>query len=180
MKILEVVTPPSIYHVSPNQKTFWEGKFTLSEFTPVNMKSFGRLYVRKHREIKDSDKYITLDIPLKFGSLYNMRITLPDPKYNLGRSGKELITYLGLRTNVRSKKCKNPRYTITNFSMKDLSKTIKEFEKITYKGYVRNRSKHETTDSYFYLARHISKCMVRVDVLNLDIDPVRTEMTGTQ
>ena len=41
---------------------FWEVKFTLGEFKPVNMKNCGRPNVRKHIEIKDGDKYITLGI----------------------------------------------------------------------------------------------------------------------
>ena len=75
MKLLSVVTPPYIYHGCSTKKTFWEKKFTLGEFTPVNMKNCVRHNVRKHREIKNGDKYITLDILLKFGSLDKMRIT---------------------------------------------------------------------------------------------------------
>ena len=42
---------------------------------------------------------------------------------------------------------------------------------------MRKSPKHEPTDSYFYLARHIAKCFMR---LNLYIGPVRTQMTNTQ
>ena len=80
-----------------------------------------------------------------------MRITSSEPKYYLGRSGKVLITSLGINTNVSPKKYKKARYAITNVSMKDISKIIKEFEKLPYKGYVHNRPKHEPTTSYFYL-----------------------------
>ena len=38
INIPEVITPPSIYHGFSTQKTFLEEKFTLSEFTPVNIK----------------------------------------------------------------------------------------------------------------------------------------------
>ena len=88
MKILEVVSPLYIYHGCSIRKTFWEEKFTgeenfiLGEFTAVNIKSCGCHNVGKHVDIKDSDKYITLEIPLKFGSLENMRITSSEPKYN--------------------------------------------------------------------------------------------------
>ena len=81
MKILAVVTPPSIYYSCSIRKTFWEEKFTgekkftLGEFTAVNMKCFGCHNVRKHRDIKRSDKYITLEISLTFGSLDKIRIT---------------------------------------------------------------------------------------------------------
>ena len=62
MKLLVVVISPYIYHGCSNGKTFWEekltgeGKFTLGEFTAVNMKNCGPCNVRKHREIKGSDK----------------------------------------------------------------------------------------------------------------------------
>ena len=49
-----------------------------------------------------------------------------------------------------------------------------------YKGYVYNRPKYEPTDSYFSLERHISKCMVRTYAFNLHVEPVGTEITGTQ
>ena len=62
MKLLAVATPPYIYDVWSTQKIFWEERFTFGELTPVNMKNCGRHNIRKHREIKDSDKYITLDI----------------------------------------------------------------------------------------------------------------------
>ena len=48
------------------------------------------------------------------------------------------------------------------------------------KNYERKRPKHEPTYSKFYLARHISKCMMRADALNLHVYPVRTEMTATK
>ena len=69
MKLLEVVTSPSIYHSWSTWKKFCEGKFTIVQFTPVNMKNFGCRDVRKHMYIKNSENYITLDILLKFGSL---------------------------------------------------------------------------------------------------------------
>ena len=75
MKLLEVVISSSIYHGFPNRKTLWEEKFTLGEFSAVNMKSFGCRNVRKHREIKGSDNYVTLDMSLKFGSLEKMKMT---------------------------------------------------------------------------------------------------------
>ena len=58
MKFLVVVTPPSIYHCCSTWKTFWEEKFTGKEdlFLSVNIKPFGRQKVRKHKDIKDSEK----------------------------------------------------------------------------------------------------------------------------
>ena len=55
IKLLAVVTPPSIYHGCSTWKIFWEEKFTgeenftLGEFTSANMKNCGRCNVRKHR-----------------------------------------------------------------------------------------------------------------------------------
>ena len=56
MKLLESITPQSIYHGCSTRKMFWEEKFTLGEFTDVNMKNCGLHNVRKHRDIKYSDK----------------------------------------------------------------------------------------------------------------------------
>ena len=49
----------------------------------VNMKNCGRLNVRKNREIKGSDKYVTLVVSLKFDSLENMKITYSESKEKL-------------------------------------------------------------------------------------------------
>ena len=92
--LLSVVKPPSIYHGFPNWKTFWYKYFTLGEFIAVNMKNCGSRNVRKHVEIKGSDKYVTLDVLLKFDSPENTRITSSESKDNLERSGKRLITSL--------------------------------------------------------------------------------------
>ena len=131
MKLLSVVTPPSIYHGCSTRKTFWEGKFTGKEnvFVAVNMKNCGRLNVRKHKEIRGSDKYATLEISLKFDSLYKIKITSSYSKGKLERSVKGLITSLDFNTKARSHKYKKSRYDIVNFSKKDLSKIIRDFEK---------------------------------------------------
>ena len=75
MKFLAVVTPPSIYHGFSNPKTFWEEKFTGKEslFLSVNMKNCGCCNVRKLKEIRGSDNYITLDISSKFDSLNKIK-----------------------------------------------------------------------------------------------------------
>ena len=108
MKFLVVVTPPSIYHGCSTQKTFWEGKFTGKQylFQSVNMKNCGRRKVRKHKEIKGSDKCVTLNISEKFDSLNNMETTSSESKGKLGRSGKGLVTALDLKAKAGSKKYK--------------------------------------------------------------------------
>ena len=127
MNLLVVVTPPSIYRGCSTQKMFLEEKFTLGEFTAGNMKKFGRLDIRKHIVIKGSYKYVRLDVSLKFYSMDKMRITSSESKHNFGRSGKGLITSLGIKAKSRPNKYKNARYAIGNFSKKDLSNIIREF-----------------------------------------------------
>ena len=61
IKLLAVITPPSIYHSCSTWKTLWEEKFT-----PVNMKNCVCRSVRKHRDIKDGEKYIDFYISLDF------------------------------------------------------------------------------------------------------------------
>ena len=63
------------------------------------MKKCGHRNVRKHREIKGSDKYVKLDISLKFDSLEKMKITSSESKEKWGRPGKGLITSLVLSPN---------------------------------------------------------------------------------
>ena len=77
MMFLVVVTPPSIYYGCSTRKTFWEEKFTGKEdlFLSVNMKNCGRQKVRKHKEIKGSDKIVTLEISSKFDSLNKIKTT---------------------------------------------------------------------------------------------------------
>ena len=86
MNLPAVVTPPSVYHSCSTQNIFWEENFAPGEFTPVNMKNVGHRNFRKHREIKSGEKYITLDISLKFDSLDKMKITSSHPKDYLVRS----------------------------------------------------------------------------------------------
>ena len=109
-----------------------------------------------------------------------MRITSSESKYNLGRSGEGLIASLGLKEKARPNKYRKLMYAIGNFSKKDRSNIIRYFDKLPYKSYDRSRPKHEPTDSYFYLSRHLAKCMMRSDALNSENYPVRTKMTATK
>ena len=84
--------------------------------------------MKKHKEIRGSDKYVTLDISSKFDSVDKMKITSSESKGKLEISGKGLITSLGFKTKVTSHKYKKARYSIGNVSKKDLSKIIREFE----------------------------------------------------
>ena len=88
MKFLVVVTPPSIYHGCSTWKTFWEENFTGKQdfFESVNMKNCGRRKFRKHKEIKGSDKCVTLNISEilniseKFDDLNKMETTSSESK----------------------------------------------------------------------------------------------------
>ena len=109
MNFLVVVTPPSIYHGCSTRKTFWEGKFTGNQdlFESVKMKNCGPRKVRKDKEIKGSDKCITLNIyeilniSEKFDSLKKMETKSSESKVELERSGKGLVTALDLKTKAR-------------------------------------------------------------------------------
>ena len=82
IELLTVVTPPSIYRGCSTWKTFWEEIFTCEEnlLLAVNIKNCGCRNIRKHKEIKGSDKYVTLDIPLKLDSLDKIKITSLESK----------------------------------------------------------------------------------------------------
>ena len=133
MKFLVVVTRPSINHGCSTRKTSWEEKFTGKKyfFQSVDMKNCGRRKVRKHKEMKGSDKCVTLNISEKFDSLNKMETKYSESKGKLGRSVKGLVTALAFKTKARSKKYKKARYAIGNVSMKDFSNIIKEFENIS-------------------------------------------------
>ena len=77
-----------------------------------------------------------------------------------------MITSLGLKTKVRPHRYKKARYNIVNASKKNLSKIIREFEKLPYESYEKKRPKHKPTGSYLYLERQLKKCMMRSDALN--------------
>ena len=91
------------------------------------MKNCGRRNVRKHKEIKGSDNYVTLEISLKFDKLDKMKITSSESKGKLERSGKGVITSLDFKAKVRPHKYKKARYAIRNVSKKDLYKIIRDF-----------------------------------------------------
>ena len=109
MKFL-VVTLSSIYHGCSTRKTFWEEKFTGKKqdlFEPVNMRNCGKRNFRKHREIKDSDKCVTLKayenmyeilkFSEKFDNLDKMETTSSESKVKIEGSGKWLVTALTLK-----------------------------------------------------------------------------------
>ena len=79
------------------------------------MKNCGRRKFRKHKEIKGSDKCVTLNIheilniSEKFDDLNKMESTSSESKVELERSGKGLVTALDLKTKAWSKNTKRQR-----------------------------------------------------------------------
>ena len=66
------------------------------------MKNCGRRKVRKYKEIKGSNKYVTFNISSKFDSLDKMKTTSSESKGKLEISGKGLVTSMDFKTKVRS------------------------------------------------------------------------------
>ena len=95
-----------------------------------------------------------------------IKITSSESKGRMERSRKGLITSLVFKAKVRSQKNKKASYAIRNFSKKDLSNIVKEFEKFEKLPYEKKRPKHEPTDSYFHISRQLAKCMMRYNNLN--------------
>ena len=100
------------------------------------MRNCGQRNVRKHKDIKDSDDrvilnmYEILKISEKFDDLDKMETTSSESKVKMEGSGKWLVTALDLKTKAGPKKYKKARYAIRNVSMKDHSNKIKDFEKL--------------------------------------------------
>ena len=103
----------------------------------MDMNNFGCHNVRKHREIKNSEKYINLD---------NMNITSSEGN-NIKEDQERGLLPLWVSRPLGGQK--NVKYAITNVSIKDHSNAIKDFGKLPYKGYLRKRPKHDPIDSYF-------------------------------
>ena len=93
------------------------------------------------------------------------------------RSVKGFITSLVFKAKLRPHKYKKARYAIGNIIKKELSKIIREFEKLPYEIYEKKIPTHEPTDSYFYPIRKLSECMMRADAFNSRVYPVRTKPT---
>ena len=68
------------------------------------MKNCGRRKVKKHKEIKGSDKSVNLDISSKFDSLNKMKTTSSESKGKLEISVKGLVTALDFKTKSKVRK----------------------------------------------------------------------------
>ena len=141
IKLLEVVTPPSIYRGFSNWKTFWEEKFTLDELTAGNMKTVvvAMLGNTKISKVVPSVSTWTYYWNLTIWKRWELNL---QNLFFLRGSGKGLINSLGLKAKAGAKKYKNLRYAIGNISNKNISKIIWEFENLSYKSYERRGTKH--------------------------------------
>ena len=89
-----------------------------------------------------------------------------------------MVTSTGFNNKLRFTKYIKARYVIGNVSEKDLSKIIKEFEKIGKLPYEKKRPKHEPTDSYFHIARQLEKFTMISNKINWHDHGGYTEMTA--
>ena len=78
---------------------FWEDKFT-----PVNIKSCESLNVRKHRDIKNIEQYIILDICSKLYFMVKREFTSSKSRGFMGKAIWGMTTSLDLRTKIPIKK----------------------------------------------------------------------------
>ena len=106
------------------------------------MKKCGCRNVRKQREIKGSDSYVTMVILFKVESLEKIKIASSESMEKLERSGKGFITSLFFKSKVRPHKYKKERYAIVNVIKKNLSKISRQFEKLPYEIYEKKMRKH--------------------------------------
>ena len=74
-------------------------------------------------------------------------------KSKIGEISKGVGNRSGSQDQRKVEKYKKARYAIGNVSEKDLSKIIKEFERIGRIPYVKSTPKHEPTSSYYHLVR---------------------------
>ena len=68
------------------------------------MKNCGRRKVRKHKEIKGSEKIVTLNVSEKFDSLKNMETTSSDSKRKIGEIRKGVGNCSGSQDQSKSEK----------------------------------------------------------------------------
>ena len=97
---------------------FWKEKFT-----PINMTSFGRRNVRKHREINNDKQYIVLGVSFDIYCLENREFNYSELRDYMGRPGKGLTNSLTFSTEILDKK-KNARTSITDITNQDFRKLL--------------------------------------------------------
>ena len=119
---LAVVTPPpDIYHGFSTQKTLREEKFT-----PAKVTSCGRLNGRKHRDTKNCEQYIILDISSNIDCVEKREVTSSESNDYMGIPGKGTTNSLYLSTKRQNKK-KKARSAINGITKQYFRKLIRKF-----------------------------------------------------
>ena len=108
---------------------FWGEKFT-----PVNMTSCGRRNIWKHKEIKNGEQYIVLDISSKLHFMDRREFNSSESRNYTIKAGEGLTTYLDLRTKGTNKK-QRESFSITDINNQDFRKLLKDFRNSYCKGY---------------------------------------------
>ena len=140
IKFLAVITPPpGIYHGCSTRKTFWEERFT-----PVNITSFVRRKVRKHREIMNGEKYIILNISSKLHCVDKRGLNSSYSKDYMGRLCKCLTNSIDLRIKWSNNKNKS-RFAIADITNQYFRKLLRSFKNSPYLGYKVKQVHNEPT-----------------------------------
>ena len=137
------------------------------------MKNCGHRNIRKHRDIKDSDKYITWTYRWSLAVWTRWELHLQIEKIiweDQGRGWLPLWVSRPKKGQINTKR----KGILSELSLWRTFQILSGILKKSYKSYERSSPKHYTTGSYFYLAIQILKCMMRADALNLENYPVRT------
>ena len=93
------------------------------------MKCRGMRNVSKHREIKNVEKYIILDISSKIDCLDKRKVTSSESKYYMVIPGKELTASIALRTKNSNKKQKSS-FNITDIINQEFRKFLNKFNNL--------------------------------------------------
>ena len=79
--------------------------------------------VRKQKEIRNVEHYITLDIYLDLGCLHKRKLTSPGPRYYVGIPDKGLNTYLTLRSRKKPKSKQKAKFSTTDVCLQSFFNT---------------------------------------------------------
>ena len=112
------------------------------------MISCGHLNVRKHKEIKNGEQYIALDISSEIGCLDKRKFTSSGPRDYVGRPGERLTTSLTLRTRNSPKSEQKAKVVTNDVCLQSFVEILEGFKDVTYQRYMRKEVKNKTTDTY--------------------------------
>ena len=129
---------------------FWE-----ENFTPANMKSFGRRNVRKNKEIKNVEQYTALEISLELDGLDKKEVTYSGSRNYVRRPVKRMTTYMTIRTRIRPNKKHKERNANTEVVPQYSMKILEEFKDIHYLLYMRIQVRNYPTEVYFFLVKDV-------------------------